>query len=325
MQQAVVFGSAEAGPGHAGMEPRDLRDGALVDHSQLALAGLGGLNCSTQNVRRANGWNSWPTVPPNVLLSQVDGVNSPAKESTVDGEDRQDGQGQQEMRRRDPVARLKSDEGERGEGDSWPVVIVVTYWRAGLGNQKEGQRRGIREEAPVPRDERVVAETETGGKGARDTTFVSGPGLLRQFPGTCCRAPDDFPLRRLEASTNAQPEGDADAAWPFGRLAGLAAGGTAGKLGTGIGKRVQGEGRGVAWNVESGTRDMGYEQGLRTWATDMGYGHGTWNTLTLCFVSQKGPSLFPVPSLVLDLLDLLNAIPGHQQNLVLGLAIPTSP
>lgn len=70
------------------------------------------------------------------------------------------------------------------------------------------------------------------------------------------------------------------------RLAGLAAGGTAGKLGTGIGKRVQGEGRGVAWNVESGTRDMGYEQGLRTWATDMGYGHGTWNTLTLCFVSQ---------------------------------------
>lgn len=42
---------------------------------------------------------------------------------------------------------------------SWPVVIVVTYWRAGLGNQKEGQRRGIREEALVPRGESVVAET----------------------------------------------------------------------------------------------------------------------------------------------------------------------
>lgn len=26
-----------------------------------------------------------------------------------------------------------------------------------------------------------MAETETGGKGARDTTFVSGPGLLRRM------------------------------------------------------------------------------------------------------------------------------------------------
>lgn len=52
---------------------------------------------------------------------------------------------------------------------SWPVVIVVTYWPAGLGNQKEGQRRGIREEAPVPREERVVGEIEADGTRTAET------------------------------------------------------------------------------------------------------------------------------------------------------------
>lgn len=130
-------------------------------------------------------------------------------------------------------------------------------------------------------------------------TKSSGPTTRRadvgcevdtEFPASCCRAPDDFPLRRLEASTNAQPEGERGCRMAFRKVLCAASclrlidaypGWLDWQAGDGD---WESPGRGPWSRVERGERDSGH--GLRTWAPDMGYGHGTWNTLTLCFVSQ---------------------------------------